>query len=730
MIYSQINRVMLRIQVIVVCLFTTIIVVLFLSDAGLAASRVNKPAEPVILKESMAKEALGLHLEYLEDKNKELTITHLLRGVDAGKNKLKWFPSNKKTLGFGYTSSQYWVRFSVKNPLNKKIDWSLEVDYPHIDYIDVYVPGKKSMAPVKSGGDNVPFKKRDITYRNVIFNFSEDPNSVNHYYIRFKTTSSMNIPLWIWTPSILTKSIINEQILLGIYYGVIIIITLYNLFLFLAIRDLNYLYYILWVCGYGLYQLSVNGLSFQYLWPESMWWGNKCMPFFISFGTTCSFQFGRSFLNTAKTVPVLDKILLVFMGITSINTILAFILPYSIITPLAVFFVIIMVICLQISGSICLYKGYGPARFYVLAWTILFIGVLLFALKAFGVLGENFITNWGQQIGSAIEATFLSLALADRISVINREKKWAQKEAIKAREKYKLIVEGSNDIIFWLDDQWNFITANKAIRTHLNIDPEKVDTMNFLDLIYEDIDDEQGGYIAKQLVQKKLETFSENREPIGFKMEFRPVYSKEPKEMQVSMEYINIEGNDEILGKASRVLEDSLLKYFLYEKQKFAIGNFLITAEEISFRLTRNLQKYVLQKEINSIRIALREIIINAIEHGNLNISYREKTEALMDNNYFSFVSTRQHDPELSRREVYIEYSISPEKVVYKITDEGTGFDHQKMLNEDSEEANEEMLSHGRGLSMAKTVFDVVTFNKKGNKVLLVKNFNNNIDFN
>jgi hypothetical protein len=130
------------------------------------------------------------------------------------------------------------------------------------------------------------------------------------------------------------------------------------------------------------------------------------------------------------------------------------------------------------------------------------------------------------------------------------------------------------------------------------------------------------------------------------------------------------------------------------------------------------------KNEVNMLRIGLREIIINSIEHGNLNISFEEKTEAILNDRYFEFVNERQSHPDYRDKRVRIEYLISASKAVYKITDQGKGFNHRKFLHGMIDDSPELMLAHGRGISMVKNIFDDVRYNLKGNQVLLVKHIN------
>ncbi len=115
--------------------------------------------------------------------------------------------------------------------------------------------------------------------------------------------------------------------------------------------------------------------------------------------------------------------------------------------------------------------------------------------------------------------------------------------------------------------------------------------------------------------------------------------------MQVRLEYLKADGENEIIGKATSILDDSLLNSFISENQKYSIDNFITIAEEMSYRMTRNLKAFVDSKEISMIRVALFEVLLNAVEHGNLSISFEEKSEAVMNGNYMEFLSRRREDP-------------------------------------------------------------------------------------
>ncbi len=239
-------------------------------------------------------------------------------------------------------------------------------------------------------------------------------------------------------------------------------------------------------------------------------------------------------------------------------------------------------------------------------------------------------------------------------------------------------------MIFSLDDDWNFISSNKAVMNHLKIPPETLLKTNLLDLIYEE--NEANRNESVQFIRNKLDDFKKAGEPVSFKAVFRSSLGGEPVAMNVRLEYIAMQGKKEILGRAVRIDEDTLLKYFIEEKQQYVIENYILAADEITQRLTRNLARYLSVREVNLIRIALREIVINAIEHGNLGLSFDEKTAAIAGGNYFELIEKRRSDPVYSGRRVSVECQIDKKEVRYIVTDEGDGFDHSRIIEKNKSE--------------------------------------------
>ena len=144
-------------------------------------------------------------------------------------------------------------------------------------------------------------------------------------------------------------------------------------------------------------------------------------------------------------------------------------------------------------------------------------------------------------------------------------------------------------------------------------------------------------------------------------------------------------------------------------------------AELFTQKLVDQMHRYFDSQALKSLRIGIREIIVNAIEHGNLEISFEEKSKILETSDYMEFLLERQKHELYSARKVVIDYSISSKSLTLRITDEGPGFDHAAFSKRADLDPEMMMLEHGRGIIITKSIFDVVQFNEKGNQIYLVK---------
>lgn len=675
-----------------------------------------------LLSEKMEGLPLTSFLTVYKDESGKETFQEILKHADAGD--FRRIEQNS----LGYSEAAIWVRLETKNPYAEAIDWILEIDYALLDYVELYT-GRQASVPTNQSGDMRPFQTRPIEHRNFAYPFREAPGSDREIYFRISSTSSIVLPFLAFAKNDFAEHAFSEQLALGLYYGSMLVMVVYNLFLLFSTRDRSYLYYVIYILSYILFQFTLNGLSFQYLWRESVIWANYSLPFWIFAVLFTACTFGRSFLDAPKYTPKTSKIyyvLFIFSGLGMVSTLIFLNYRTAIMCSLVVMFFTLGF--LITNGIQCYLAGRREAKYFLLAWSFFIFFSFLFGLKSFGILPNNFFTLWGIQVGSVMEVSLLSLGLADRIKGLadqlkNRVEELGRirSEAEESEAKYRSLFEAEEDFLFSIDQNWMILAANRSVSKHIGFKPQEIVGKNFMELIYKQ-GELQDAY-KKLYVLEKLEELSSEGKPVRFLAEFLQKYLREPKELQVQFQILEYEGQKEILGRAFEPDQDLMSRFVDDEKTVYSANNYLQNAELLSQRMTANLYRFTDPGTITSIRNCLREMIINAIEHGNLNISFEEKTRAMSDGSYFKFVQERQKDPYYKGKKVRVEYSLSRDRLGVRITDEGKGFNHARLMKNSMDRLNSEGLAHGRGLTLTLSTFDLVKFNSPGNQVTLVKYF-------
>lgn len=371
--------------------------------------------EPIRIDSTLSSRSVAKEVEYLEDSEKQLTIEEIVYR-EAG-----WQSTDQDAFNFGFTDSVYWMRFAVHNTMDEALYWYCEIGYPQVDRIELFIPKAAGGYTVKKGGDYYPFDIRDVSDRNTIFSLKTPPG-ISRYYLRFETSSSLNFPLVIYSQRGFLDRVQNELPILWFYYGLMFIMLIYNLFVFFSIRELDYLYYVLFIASYILIQFTLNGFAFQYLWPNAIWWANNCIPFFICITALCSGMFCRESLQSRIHFPLLDKIMLFTIIVPHFVLMsVALFLDYRISIKVSMVLALLTVMILFLVSLITTIRGSRPARYILLGFLGLFFGITLYVLKTFGVLPSNIITVWGLQLGSTFIVVFLALGLADRINTLRND---------------------------------------------------------------------------------------------------------------------------------------------------------------------------------------------------------------------------------------------------------------------------------------------------------------------
>ncbi|ADU29022.1 ATP-binding protein [Evansella cellulosilytica] len=367
------------------------------------------------------------HISIFADINNAYTIDDIRSSSFEGT-----FELNQESIpNYGYTDTVYWVKVHLRNQSSKDI-WLLEIDNATLDYLSLYFPETAyENAYVSETGDLLPFDNREVNHRNFVYRLQLEENNITTLYLRFESEGAMQLPITLWHQDAFIEKSQLEYALLGIFFGILSIMALYNLFLFFSLRHWSYLFYVLFIASNIFIHLSFTGTAYQYIWPEQSWWNNRAIVLFMLISNIFGYLFAKSFLEMRKVIPGLNSI---FNYLIFCNFVIIFLLfySYSLALNLVVISSGVTVLLMIWAGISCYRKGYQPAKYFLLAWHISFIGTIISLLADAGFLPIYFVTKYAWQITASIEFLLFSFALADKINMMKKEKEQAEQEVIKS----------------------------------------------------------------------------------------------------------------------------------------------------------------------------------------------------------------------------------------------------------------------------------------------------------
>ena len=389
-------------------------------------------ARPVLeLAPATASAPLAPHLGYRHDATGADRAEDAWRQVEAGG--FAGLPGGKDA--FGFQSGAFWFHATIVNRNPDEQRWLLVQEYPLSDRLDIHLRYPDGRTIHHVGGDHVPFSARSVRYRHPNVLVDLPVGEPVQLLLRVQSQSSMQVPLQLYTPSAFTEVSRDAQLAMGLYYGILLALFFYNLVLWLSLRDASYFWYLCHISAFGLVLFTLNGLGFEYLWPRSPWMADHMVPISICLALIAMLQFARTFLELPQRAPRLNLVTIALIGFFTVFGLASVWLPYRIATPVASRAVLVGVVWIVFASLHVLRRGYTPARLLLLAWSMFLLGTAVFTLLAFGALPKNFATEYGVQIGSALEMLLLSIALGYRYAQLRNENQRITDEANRQLER-------------------------------------------------------------------------------------------------------------------------------------------------------------------------------------------------------------------------------------------------------------------------------------------------------
>ncbi|MBM4242919.1 MAG: hypothetical protein FJ148_03780 [Deltaproteobacteria bacterium] len=369
---------------------------------------------PLVLADPRGAYPVAGHLEVLADPDGTLTVADVTTGPAAARFAL----AGASVPNFGLTGATYWARLRLRADVPGDGGWLVEVGWPVVDRVSVYLPDGSGGFTERRAGDLIPFTSWEIAYRNPTFRLPLVPGRDETVYLRFAGEDTMLLPLEVWSGAAFADKRRREAFTYGFTYGILAILIVYNLVLLLTLRDRSYLHYVLLISAWGMYHAALNGFSTQYLFPRSPALARWAIHIAAGLSFMMSAVFARSFLVTRTYAPLLDRWLLGFAVAAAAG------LLWPLFGSVRSFVVVNGGIgmtgatLLLVAGYRCWRAGYRPARYYLLTWTVAISALFVWALRGYGFLPSNVFTDNAFGLVVLSTAITLSLGLADRVNVL------------------------------------------------------------------------------------------------------------------------------------------------------------------------------------------------------------------------------------------------------------------------------------------------------------------------
>lgn len=365
---------------------------------------------------------LGKQLDLLEDRDAGLTLEEI---AEPG-GRQRFTRGSRDSYGFGLSTSAWWVHVILENPWPSARSVLLRQDYPLIDHIDLWEsagePDAGSAWRHRQSGDMLPHSNREIALQDFVFALELPANSRKEIFMRYRSEGAMNISLLLHSPSSLTLAVSRERLGHGIFYGALLALALYNLFIFFIVRDASYFFYVLYVSAFGFWISIYNGFAAQYLWPDYPWWANQSYPFFWGLVIAAALAFTRSFLNLKEYAPQLARIFTLSVAAAASAAVISLLAPYGVMIRALMALAALMLSLIVYAVFRGLRSGSRPAVYFMLAWFVLILSVVTAALMSWGVIPNQAVEAYLMQFGAALEMILLSIALASRIRDLERDR--------------------------------------------------------------------------------------------------------------------------------------------------------------------------------------------------------------------------------------------------------------------------------------------------------------------
>lgn len=401
-------------------------------------------------------------------------------------SKAEWTRTSAKAPSFGLRKDTLWIRVipwvdgagrsessegakpSGRSESGERAEAAvLDVSYSQLDSVEVLYRSADGTVQRKSAGDLRPFPAREILTNTFAFDISEARGPV---FVRIRSSGTLMAPVSLYSLEAWGQKLQIRNGIYGLFFGGLLLMILYNLFLYVSIRDRTYLYYSGYVSLVFLSLFSFLGYSHQFLWPLSNQWSNHSFAVLAMLYIAAGLQFTLRYLDIPGFSRAVYWSMRGLQGILIVASIAAVSGFYHIGTRIGLPVNILSSFLILYAAIRRARSDFRPARPFLIAWSFFLAGQIIASLALIGAFSDNEWPLHAPFIGSALELTLLSLALGDRFK---HQQEMAVKDQLELTDSYSRFVPG---------EFLNFLNRKSIKEVHLGDSVRARMTVMFADI--------------------------------------------------------------------------------------------------------------------------------------------------------------------------------------------------------------------------------------------------------
>ncbi len=361
------------------------------------------------------------------------SISHILR--QSGR--LTWQPKDER-INRGYQDQAAWYRISIDNHSDQLLTRYLEIAYPLLDRLEFHHVEGESVVVSHLTGDNLPHDQRPLSQRTFVFPLAMNPGLDQRVYLRIETSGSHQVPIKLWEPEAFHEQDRRDMTSRGMFYGMLLIMALFNLFLWRAFGDRSFLYFVGVQFALLASMATLHGVTFMYLIPEHPELHELTILVGVPLSVMFFCLFCRDFLDLKQRSPRGEQLARICTWLCGAATVGGLVLPYGISTRISVNLIAMVCLLILAIGLARAIRGDRQGLYFVAGWFLLLLGVVGHIFTLSGLLHSPFLMNYAMETGAILASLVFSFALGDRFHRERQarfEEQQARLQALHGRER-------------------------------------------------------------------------------------------------------------------------------------------------------------------------------------------------------------------------------------------------------------------------------------------------------